>query len=147
MVYPVSYNDYAKKTPLLDRFIRYALIPTGSDPESAASPSAAREFDLARVLESELRALGAKDVTLSEKGVVTATIPASSGAEKAPVILLNSHMDTSPEASCEGIHPHVLTSKHSGQNQKVYDFNNIGLMVWVWRKKIRSILISNYEDE
>lgn len=107
MVYPVSYNDYAKKTPLLDRFIRYALIPTGSDPESAASPSAAREFDLARVLESELRALGAKDVTLSEKGVVTATIPASSGAEKAPVILLNSHMDTSPEASCEGIHPQV----------------------------------------
>ena len=107
MVYPVSYNVYAKKTPLLDRFIRYALIPTGSDPESAASPSAAREFDLARVLESELRALGAKDVTLSEKGVVTATIPASSGAEKAPVILLNSHMDTSPEASCEGIHPQV----------------------------------------
>jgi len=42
---------------------------------------------------------------------------------------------------------YVLTSKHSGQNQKVYDFNNIGLMVWVWRKKIRSILISNYEDE
>ena len=105
MVYPVSYNDYTKKTPLLDRFIRYALIPTGSDPESQASPSAAREFDLARVLESELRALGAKDVTLSEKGVVTATIPASAGAEKAPVILLNSHMDTSPETSCEGIHP------------------------------------------
>lgn len=106
MVYPVSYNDYAKKTPLLDRFIRYALIPTGSDPESAASPSAAREFDLARILESELRALGAKDVTLSEKGGgVTATIPASSGAEKAPVILLNSHMHTSPEASCEGIYP------------------------------------------
>ena len=46
-------------------------------------------------------------MTLSEKGVVTATIPASSGAEKAPVILLNSHMDTSPEASCEGIHPQV----------------------------------------
>ena len=107
MVYPVSYNDYTKKTPLLDRFIRYALIPTGSDPESQAAPSAARELDLARVLESELRALGAKDVTLSEKGVVTATIPASAGAEKAPVILLNSHMDTSPDTSCEGIHPQV----------------------------------------
>ena len=103
MVYPVSYNDYAKKTPLLDRFIRYALIPTGSDPESAASPSAAREFDLARVLESELRALGAKDVTLSEKGVVTATIPASSGAEKAPVILLNSHNDFSSAFHAHGI--------------------------------------------
>ena len=42
---------------------------------------------------------------------------------------------------------YVPVSKNRGQNQKVYDFDNLGLMIWVWRKKILNILISNYEDE
>jgi len=42
---------------------------------------------------------------------------------------------------------YVPVSKNRGQNQKVYDFDNLGLMIWVWRKKIVNILISNYEDE
>lgn len=35
----------------------------------------------------------------------------------------------------------------SHQNQHVYDFDKSGLQVWVWRGKIRSVVISTYEEE
>ena len=42
---------------------------------------------------------------------------------------------------------YVPVDRDRGQNQTVYTFDHLGLMVWVWRKKIRTVLISNYEDE
>ena len=35
----------------------------------------------------------------------------------------------------------------SRQNQHVYDFDKAGLQVWVWRGKIRTIIIDTYEEE
>ena len=34
-----------------------------------------------------------------------------------------------------------------GQNQHVYDFSTIGLQVWVWRQKIKSVLIYKVIEE
>lgn len=34
----------------------------------------------------------------------------------------------------------------SHQNQHVYNFDKAGLQVWVWRGKIRTIVIGTYED-
>ena len=31
-----------------------------------------------------------------------------------------------------------------GQNQTVYDFDKLGLQIWVWRKRIVTVLISNF---
>ena len=31
-----------------------------------------------------------------------------------------------------------------GQNQTVYDFDKLGLQIWVWRKRIVAVLVSNY---
>ena len=42
---------------------------------------------------------------------------------------------------------YVPVSPDRGQNQKVYTFYDLGLQVWVWRNKIRTILISNYDEE
>jgi hypothetical protein len=42
---------------------------------------------------------------------------------------------------------YVPISSDRGQNQKVYNFSNLGLMLWVWRKKIRTVLISKYDKE
>ena len=42
---------------------------------------------------------------------------------------------------------YVPVYRNRGQNQKVYDFDDLGLQVWVWRNKIRTILISNYEED
>ena len=62
MIKPVPYQNFAGKDPLLDRFVSYALVPTGSDPESAASPSTSRQLALAEKLRKELEAAGAADV-------------------------------------------------------------------------------------
>ena len=42
-----------------ERFLRYAAIPTRSDPDSTATPSTDCQFALARLLADELTALGA----------------------------------------------------------------------------------------
>lgn len=42
---------------------------------------------------------------------------------------------------------YVPISRDRGQNQRVYYFDNLGLTLWVWREKIRIILIYNYKDE
>lgn len=34
----------------------------------------------------------------------------------------------------------------NGQNQHVYDFNKEGLQIWVWRNRIRTVIISNYTN-
>jgi len=33
-----------------------------------------------------------------------------------------------------------------GQNQQVYEFDNLGLQIWVWRKKIVTVLAANYQQ-
>ena len=38
-----------------------------------------------------------------------------------------------------------LASSH--QNQHVYDFDKAGLQVWVWRGKIKTVIIDTYENE
>ena len=47
---------------ILDRFLRYVSIETTSDENSESQPSAAREWDLLKLLRDELAALGV-DVT------------------------------------------------------------------------------------
>jgi len=42
---------------------------------------------------------------------------------------------------------YVPISRDRGQNQKVYDFDSLGLQVWTWRNKIKTVLISKYEEE
>ena len=42
---------------ILDRFLRYVSVDTQSNEESETQPSAAKEWDLLRMLEAELKAL------------------------------------------------------------------------------------------
>lgn len=36
--------------------------------------------------------------------------------------------------------------KRNGREYEVYDFYNYGLSIWVWRKRIRDILVSDYTE-
>lgn len=38
---------------------------------------------------------------------------------------------------------YVPVSRDRGQNQKVYDFENLGLQIWVWRNKIKTVIASS----
>jgi len=90
---------------LVDRFVKYAKVHTTSSEESETYPSTERQFDLARILVEELKAVGLAEAAVDDNCYVTATLPASPGCEKVPVIAFISHMDTYPEVSGENVVP------------------------------------------
>ena len=79
---------------LLARFLRYVQIDTRSDSHSATFPSTAGQWDLLRLLEAELREIGAADVTLNADGYVLATVPATSARAGVPRLAWCGHVDT-----------------------------------------------------
>ena len=80
---------------LLDRFLRYVRLDTRSDDRSASTPSTPGQWDLLRLLERELRELGAADVTLTPHGYVLATLPATV-PHPVPTVAWCAHVDTAP---------------------------------------------------
>ena len=49
-----------------ERFLDYAKIYTTSDDHSTSHPSTARQFDLARLLEGQMKELGLQEVRVDE---------------------------------------------------------------------------------
>lgn len=77
-----------------ERFLNYAVIRTPSDESNSDVPSSACQFDLARILEKEMKELGIENVSLDEHCYVYGTIPATSGYEDRPKLGFIAHMDT-----------------------------------------------------
>ena len=96
-----------------ERFLHYAKVNTQSAEGTGKSPSTDCQWELARLLERELRELGLRDVRLSEFGVVTAVLPATPGCEGAPALGLLAHMDTAPAFSGEGVTP-IIHEEYDG---------------------------------
>lgn len=99
---------------LLDRFLRYVVIDTKSDEASPTTPSTAKQLDLSRMLEQECRDLELDDVSCDEHGIVMATIPATV-THAAPMIVWNSHVDTSPEFTGTHVKP-IAWIDYKGQD-------------------------------
>ncbi len=91
-----------------ERFLNYVKIYTTSDPGSSSLPSTARQFDLAHLLEKEMKQIGISRVRVDEHCYVYGEIPASAGRENVPAIGLIAHMDTAPDFSGEGVCPQVI---------------------------------------
>ena len=96
-----------------ERFLRYVVIDTQSNPASQTSPSSAKQKDLGRVLADELKAMGVADAHLDEHGYVYATIPANTD-KTVPVICFCSHMDTSPDCSGKDVKPQIVKNYRGG---------------------------------
>jgi len=96
-----------------ERFLRYVVIDTQSDPASATCPSTDKQKDLGRLLARELRALGLSDAHLDEHGYVYATIPANSD-KQVPAICFCSHMDTSPDCTGKNVKPQIVRNYRGG---------------------------------
>ena len=92
---------------LEDRLIRYAEIDTQSDESSESAPSTAKQLDLLKLLVEELNGIGASEVAMAPYGAVTATIPASAGAEDVPTVAFLAHVDTSGAFNATGVKPIV----------------------------------------
>jgi tripeptide aminopeptidase len=96
-----------------ERFLRYVVIDTQSDPASPTCPSTEKQKNLGRLLASELQAMGIHDAQLDEFGYVYATIPANTD-KHVPVICFCSHMDTSPDCSGKDVKPHIVKNYRGG---------------------------------
>ena len=90
-----------------NRFLKYISFNTQSDPYSTTSPSSKNQLELAEFLIEEMRILGLENVHMSEFGVIYGTIP-SNNNHQGDVIGLIAHMDTSPDASGENVHPQII---------------------------------------
>jgi tripeptide aminopeptidase len=103
----------AFKHGVTERFLRYVVIDTQSDPSSPTCPSTPKQKDLGRVLAAELKEIGVADAHLDEHGYVYGTIPANT-TKKVPVICFCSHMDTSPDCTGKNVKPQIVRNYRGG---------------------------------
>ena len=96
---------------VLERFLRYVRIDTQSAFGSDTYPSTLKQLDLSRLLAEELREAGLEDAEVTEHGYVFATLP---GTVEGPVVGLNAHVDTSPDAPGANVRPQVIRGYAGG---------------------------------
>lgn len=104
------------------RFFRYVIIDTQSDPASETYPSTAKQKNLGKLLVNELLEMGVADAHMDEFGYVYATIPANTAKSDVPVICFCSHMDTSPDCSGENVKP-IIHKNYHGEDLTLPDDN------------------------
>lgn len=113
-----------------ERFLKYVSYWTTSDEENEQIPSSNNQFDLAKVLEAELRELGLEKVILTDHCYVYGLLPATAGYEDVKSIGFIAHMDTAPDYSGKDVKPQIIKNydgkdvllKGSGEYLKVSDF-------------------------
>ncbi|CAM1347722.1 peptidase T [Tenacibaculum crassostreae] len=94
------------KQHIINRFIKYVTIDTESDPNNPAFPSTEKQWDLAKVLEKELKEIGMEDVELNENCYLMATLPSNLDYE-VPTIGFVAHIDTSPDFTGANVKPQI----------------------------------------
>src|ERR1700712_2607686 len=104
-----------------ERFLRYVVLDTQSDPASPTCPSTEKQKDLGRLLVKELLEIGLADAHLDEYGYVYATVPSNTDKD-VPVVCFCSHMDTAPDCSGTGVKP-IVHRNYQGQDLILPDDN------------------------
>ncbi|MCY2979057.1 MAG: peptidase T [Planctomycetota bacterium] len=103
---------------LLHRFLQYVRVGSAADPASASYPSSVGQLELGIMLVEQLLEMGVSDAYQDEHGLIWGTVPSNVDGD-APTVLLNAHLDTSPEAPGDGCNPQVVEN---------YDGNSITLL-------------------
>ena len=103
-----------------ERLLKYVVVRTPSDENSDTVPSSTCQFDLARILETEMKELGLVDVYLDDQCYLYGKLPATAGYEDKPKIGFIAHMDTVSDFCDHDITP-VITENYDGQDLKLGD--------------------------
>lgn len=101
-----------------ERLLKYVVVRTPSDENSETVPSSQCQFDLAKILEAEMKELGLKDVHLDDQCYLYGNLPATAGYEDKPAIGFIAHMDTVADFCDHDIVP-VLTENYSGEAMEI----------------------------
>lgn len=110
-----SFKKSDLKFSVVERFLRYVIVDTQSDPSSSTQPSTLKQKNLGRLLVNELLEIGVSDAHLDDFGYVYATIPANTTKPNVPIICFCSHMDTSPDCSGENVKP-IIHQNYQGED-------------------------------
>lgn len=94
------------------RFLRYVSLDTQSADGAEQIPSTENQFALANLLVEEMRAMGVSDARVDAHCYVYGSIPATE--QGLPALGFIAHMDTSPDASGEGVRPRIVNGYPGG---------------------------------
>ena len=98
-----------------ERLLKYVVVRTPSDENSETVPSSQCQFDLAHLLEEEMKELGLTDIYLDDQCYLYGKLPATKGLEDKPAIGFIAHMDTVSDFCDHDITP-VITENYSGED-------------------------------
>ena len=116
-----------------ERLLKYVVVRTPSDENSDTVPSSECQFDLARLLETEMKELGLSDVYLDDQCYLYGKLPATEGYEDKPAIGFIAHMDTVSDFCDREINPIInffydgkdLPLANSGRTLEVSKFPHL----------------------
>jgi len=119
LCYTAIQNLYLEKGNVIvkayERLLKYVVVRTPSDENSETVPSSKCQFDLAHLLEEEMKELGLADVYLDDQCYLYGKLPATEGLEDKPAIGFIAHMDTVSDFCDHDITP-VITENYSGED-------------------------------
>ena len=92
-----------ESTSILERFLRYVAVDTQSDEDAEGCPSTEKQWNLARMLVTELRELGLEDANVDDRGYVVAHRPGNRAGKLGWI----AHLDTAPAFSGENVQPQL----------------------------------------
>ena len=119
MCYTSIQNLYLEKGNVIvkayERLLKYVVVRTPSDENSETVPSSQCQFDLAHLLEEEMKELGLTDIYLDDQCYLYGKLPATEGLEDKPAIGFIAHMDTVSDFCDHDITP-VITENYSGED-------------------------------
>ena len=101
-----------------ERLLRYAVINSTSHEDPEGTPTGEGELELARLLATEMEALGMTDVFVDEHAYTYGFLPPTPGYELKKAIGFIAHLDTVDDCGGTDTHPQVI---------KNYDGNPIPL--------------------
>ena len=96
------------------------VVRTPSDENSETVPSSTCQFNLARILEAEMKELGLTDVYLDDQCYLYGKLPATAGYEDKPALGFIAHMDTVSDFCDHDITP-VITENYDGEELALGD--------------------------
>lgn len=116
-----------------ERLLKYVVVRTPSDENSDTVPSSECQFNLARLLEAEMKELGLSDVYLDDQCYLYGKLPATPGYEDKPAIGFIAHMDTVSDFCDREINPIInffydgkdLPLANSGRTLEVSKFPHL----------------------
>ena len=119
MCYTSIQNLYLEKGNVIvkayERLLKYVVVRTPSDENSETVPSSQCQFDLAHLLEEEMKELGLTDIYLDDQCYLYGKLPATKGLEDKPAIGFIAHMDTVSDFCDHDITP-VITENYNGED-------------------------------